>query len=74
MAITSSGSSATGDGPVVVLLGEDGADEADDRGAFGEGVEAVGAAANVTVDVLPQQLSGPGAPFGAGRKPSRARA
>jgi hypothetical protein len=39
-------------GPVVVLLGEDGADEADDRIAVGEDADDVGAAAYLAVEPL----------------------
>jgi hypothetical protein len=35
---------ALGDGPVVVLFEEDGADEADDRGGVGDDAHDVGAA------------------------------
>jgi len=41
-----------GDGPLVVLFGEDGADEADDRGAVGEDADDVGAAADLFVEPL----------------------
>jgi hypothetical protein len=36
-------------GPLVVLLGQDGADEADDGGPVGEDPNDVGAAADLTV-------------------------
>ena len=39
-------------GPFVVLLGEDGADEADDRVAVGEDADHVGAAADLAVEPL----------------------
>ena len=43
---------AAGDGPLVVLLGEDGPDEADHRATVGEDADDVGAAA----DLLPKRL------------------
>ena len=67
IAITSSGSSAggesvfvdrldahvaAGDGPLVVLLGQDRADQADDGGAVGEDADDVGAAADLLVEPL----------------------
>src|SRR4051794_35319402 len=39
-------------GPLVVLLGEDGADQADDRWAVGEDADHVGAAADLAVEPL----------------------
>ncbi len=41
---------AAGDGPLVVLFGEHGADEADDGGAVGEDPDDVGAAAELLVE------------------------
>jgi hypothetical protein len=38
---------AAGDGPLVVLLGEEGADEPEDRGSAGEDDDDVGAAADL---------------------------
>jgi hypothetical protein len=43
---------AAGDGPFVVLFGEDGADEPDDRRAVGEDADDVGAAADLLVQPL----------------------
>ena len=39
-------------GPFVVLLGQDGADEPDDRGAVGEDPDDVGAAADLAVEAF----------------------
>ena len=39
-------------GPFVVLLGQDGADEPDDRGAVGEDADDVGAAADLAVEAF----------------------
>ena len=39
-------------GPFVVLLGQDGADEPDDRAAVGEDPDDVGAAADLAVEAL----------------------
>jgi len=39
-------------GPFVVLFGEDGADEADDRVAVGEDADDVGAASDLAVEVI----------------------
>src|SRR4051794_17527509 len=39
-------------GPFVVLLGQDGADEADDRAAVGEDADDVGAAADLAVEAF----------------------
>jgi hypothetical protein len=41
-----------GDGPLVVLFGEQGADETDDGGAVGEDADDVGAAADLLVQPL----------------------
>ena len=43
---------AANDGPLVVLFGQDGADEADDRVAVGEDADDVGAAAEFPVEPL----------------------
>jgi hypothetical protein len=50
--ILSSNPLAAGDGPFVVLLGEQRADQADDRGPVGEDADDVGAAANLAVQAL----------------------
>jgi hypothetical protein len=39
-------------GPFVVLLGQDGSDQADDRGAVGEDAYDVGASADLAVEAL----------------------
>jgi hypothetical protein len=43
---------AAGLGPLVVLLGQSGADEADQRGAVGKDTDHVGAAADLAVEAF----------------------